>query len=205
MATRYDHLNFRTCRSLQAFCENRLSGLVSSIHILPFFPWSSDDGFSVKDYREIDPALGSWDDVEELGRSFRLMYDGVINHASAQGTWFQAFLKDKPPYRDYFLTVEGNPDLTNVVRPRTLPLLTEFQTEGGTRKVWTTFSADQVDLDFHNPDVLLDILDVLLGYALHGAQFIRLDAIAYLWKEIGYNLPASAANPCFCPIATRNP
>ena len=161
--------------------------MVNGIHILPFYPWSSDDGFSVKDYRAVDSALGGWEDVERLGRSFRLMFDGVINHASVQGKWFQAFLRDEAPYRDYFLTVAGDPDLSQVVRPRTLPLLTEFQTTSGMRRVWTTFSADQADLDFHNPDVLLEIFDILLMYAERGAQFIRLDAIAYLWKEIGTN------------------
>lgn len=174
-------------QTLTDFCEAHLRGLVSGIHILPFYPWSSDDGFSVKDYRAIDPALGDWPDVERLGRSFRLMFDGVINHASAQGAWFQAFLRDEAPYRDYFVTVEGDPDLSEVVRPRALPLLTEFQTPRGLRRVWTTFSADQVDLNFANPDVLLEICDILLMYAARGAQFIRLDAIAYLWKEIGTN------------------
>jgi sucrose phosphorylase len=172
-------------KTLEDFCRKYLSGLVSSIHILPFYPWSSDDGFSVKDYRAIDPSLGGWTDVERLGQSFRLMFDAVINHASVQGAWFQAFLRDEAPYRDYFMTVQGNPDLSMVIRPRTLPLITEFQSAAGHRKVWTTFSADQVDLDFHNPDVLLDVLDILLDYAQHGAQFIRLDAIAYLWKEVG--------------------
>jgi sucrose phosphorylase len=81
--------------------------------------------------------------------------------------------------------VEGSPDLSQVVRPRALPLLTEFETAAGKRKAWTTFSADQVDLNFQNPDVLLEIFDILLMYAERGAQFIRLDAIAYLWKEIG--------------------
>lgn len=168
---------------LGRFCARHLKGLVSGVHILPFFPWSSDDGFSVKDYRAVDPALGTWGDVVQLGRTFRLMVDAVINHASTQGEWFQAFLRDETPYRNYFLTVEGSPDLTQVVRPRALPLLTEFQTAAGTRQVWTTFSADQADLDFHNPDVLLEIIDILLMYAARGAQFIRLDAIAYLWKE----------------------
>ena len=172
-------------RTLTEFCEAHLHGLVSGVHILPFFPWSSDDGFSVKDYRAVDASLGDWPDIERLGQSFRLMFDGVINHASAQGDWFQAFLRNEAPYRDYFLTVEGNPDLSRVIRPRTLPLITDFQTTSGIRKVWTTFSADQVDLDFHNPDVLLEIFDILLMYAERGAQFIRLDAIAYLWKEIG--------------------
>jgi sucrose phosphorylase len=172
-------------QTLAQFCEKYLHEVVSGIHILPFFPWSSDDGFSVKDYRSVDAFLGGWKNIEQLGRSFRLMFDGVINHVSAQGEWFYAFLRNENPYRDYFLTVEGSPDLSKVVRPRTLPLLTEFQTTSGPRQVWTTFSADQVDLNFQNPAVLLEILDVLLMYAVHGAQFIRLDAIAYLWKEIG--------------------
>jgi len=172
-------------QTLAEFCETYLRGVVSGIHILPFFPWSSDDGFSVKDYRAVDAALGDWQDLERLGQSYRLMFDGIINHASAQGEWFTSFLRNEAPYRDYFLTVEGDPNLSEVVRPRTLHLLTEYQTATGPRNVWTTFSADQVDLNFHNPDVLLEILDILLQYAEHGAQFIRLDAIAFLWKEIG--------------------
>jgi len=172
-------------QTLTRFCQDHLRGVVSGIHILPFYPWSSDDGFSVKDHRLVESTLGDWHDVEVLGRSFRLMFDGVINHASAQGTWFQAFLRNEVPYRNYFLTVEGKPDLSEVVRPRFLPLLTEFQTAAGPRRVWTTFSPDQADLDYHNPDVLLEIIDILLMYAERGAQFIRLDAIAYLWKEFG--------------------
>ena len=172
-------------QTLNEFCESHLLGVVSGIHILPFYPWSSDDGFSVKDYRAVDMALGTWNDVEKISQSFQLMFDGVINHYSAQGEWFQKFLHDEKPYRDYFFTVDGDPDLAKVVRPRALPLLTEYETASGKRRVWTTFSADQVDLDFRNPDVLLEIFDVLLMYAERGAQFIRLDAIAYLWKEIG--------------------
>jgi sucrose phosphorylase len=72
-----------------------------------------------------------------------------------------------------------------VVRPRTLPLLTRFTTPSGAKAVWTTFSDDQIDLNYHNPDVLLEMIDTLLFYVAHGAQFIRLDAIAYVWKEAG--------------------
>ncbi|GAP21710.1 sugar phosphorylase [Leptolinea tardivitalis] len=172
-------------QTLTKFCKMHLANSISSIHILPFYPWSSDDGFSVKDYGTVDPALGDWSDIDHLGRFFRLMFDAVINHASVQGDWFQAFLQNDPNFLDFFITVEGEPDLTQVIRPRTLPLLTEFQSSTGKRKVWTTFSADQADLNYANPEVLLRILDVLLTYAQHGAQFIRLDAIAYLWKEIG--------------------
>ena len=183
-------------KTLAEFCEDHLDGLISGIHILPFYPWSSDDGFSVKDLRSVDPSLGDWKAVEDLGDSFHLMVDGVINHASVQGQWFQAFLHDEKPYCDYFVVVKGDPDLSQVVRPRALPLLTDFQTAAGVRRVWTTFSADQADLDFHNPQVLLEIFDILLMYVEHGAQFLRLDAIGYVWKEIGstcINLPQTHA------------
>jgi glycosidase len=137
------------------------------------------------DYRKVNPELGTWQDVEQLSRKFRLMIDGVINHISAESEWFKGFLLNKQPYCKYFMTVEGHPDLSNVVRPRTTPLLTEFQTIAGPRRVWTTFSTDQIDLDYHNSEVLLEIFDILLMYVEHGARFLRLDAIAYLWKEIG--------------------
>jgi sucrose phosphorylase len=139
----------------------------------------------VVDHRAVDPALGTWEDVCRIGDRFELMFDAVFNHVSAQSAWFQRFLADDPEYRGWFVTVEGDPDLSQVVRPRALPLLTTFETAAGPRRVWTTFSADQVDLDVRNPDVLLALLDVLLFYVARGARFIRLDAIAYLWKEIG--------------------
>jgi glycosidase len=171
-------------RTLAEFCDQHLRGVVDGIHLLPFYPYSSDDGFSVIDYKQVNPALGTWDDVARVGQHFRLMFDGVINHISAQSEWFTAFLRDDPKYRDYFIVVEGDPDLSQVVRPRALPLLTEFTTPSGVKKVWTTFSADQIDLNYANPDVLLDIIDVLLFYVEQGAELIRLDAIAYLWKKI---------------------
>ncbi len=172
-------------QTLAAFCLERLRGAISAIHILPFFPYSSDDGFSVIDYRSVDLRLGSWEDVQRLGGSFRLMIDGVINHISSQSAWFQGFLRGDPRYRDFFIRVSPGADLSRVVRPRALPLLTAFDTSEGEQSVWTTFSADQIDLNYANPAVLLEILDVLLAYVCHGAQLIRLDAIAYLWKEVG--------------------
>ena len=177
--------NEKPLQTLRAFCEKYLKEVVSGIHILPFYPWTSDDGFSVVDYRKVDPSLGEWDDISSMQSHFRLMFDGVINHVSSQSEWFQAFLRDDPRVRDYFITVDGSPDLSQVVRPRTLPLLTTFSTPAGEKRVWTTFSNDQVDLNYKNPEVLLEILDVLLMYIERGATFLRLDAIAYLWKEIG--------------------
>lgn len=179
-------------QTLTEFCARHLKSLISGIHILPFYPSSSDDGFSVMDYRAVAPDYGGWDDVTRLGRHFRLMFDAVINHVSAQSDWFKRFSQGDPCYSDYFVEIKDNPDLSRVVRPRALPLLTRF----GERAIWTTFSADQVDLNYHNPEVLLDVLDVLLFYVSRGAEFIRLDAIAYLWKEIGtscVNLPQAHA------------
>jgi glycosidase len=163
---------------------------VSGVHILPFFPYSSDDGFSVVDYTRVNPEFGTWPDVERLGQDFRLMFDAVINHISRQSDWFQRFLAGDPAYADWFITVEPGTDLSQVVRPRALPLLTPVQVTGpgttsGEKLVWTTFSDDQIDLNFANPAVLLRVIEVLLLYVERGAQLIRLDAIAYLWKEIG--------------------
>lgn len=172
-------------RTLAAFCARHLADTVSGVHILPFYPWTSDDGFSVQDYFAVSPDYGTWADVAALGGKFDLMFDAVFNHISAQGDWFQRFLRDEPDYRDFFVTVQGNPDLSRVVRPRALPLLTEFPTARGPEKVWTTFSADQVDVNAKNPRLLLALLDALLLYVANGARYIRLDAIAYLWKKIG--------------------
>ena len=172
-------------RTLSDFLAVHAAGAVSGIHLLPFFPYSSDDGFSVIDYYSVDPALGSWDDVCHLGHRFDLMFDAVFNHVSVKSEWFQRYLAGDPAYRDWFITVEDDPDLSQVVRPRALPLLTPFRTAAGEKKVWTTFSADQVDLNLHEPDVLVALLDVLLFYVSQGPKFIRLDAIAYLWKQIG--------------------
>jgi Glycosidases len=172
-------------QTLNCFCARYLTGVVSAIHLLPFHPSTSDDGFAVADYRAVNPGWGSWDDIAQLGARFRLMFDAVVNHVSSQHPWFQAYLRGEPPYTDYFITVEGEPDLSQVVRPRALPLLTCVETALGRRKVWTTFSADQIDLNYANPAVLAEMVDLLLFYAQRGADFIRLDAVAYLWKAIG--------------------
>jgi sucrose phosphorylase len=158
---------------------------LSSVHILPFYPYSSDDGFSVIDYYAVDEALGTWEDVRALAQDYRLMFDAVFNHVSAHSAWFQAFLRGEPPYVDYFVTATPDAEVSMVTRPRTHPLLTRFETNLGVRYVWTTFSDDQIDLNAANPDVLIALIKVLLFYVEQGAQYIRLDAIAFLWKEIG--------------------
>lgn len=178
-------LNQRPLETLRLFLKHHIGGKINTVHILPFYPYSSDDGFSVIDYKAVDPALGTWDDISGIGRRFRLMFDAVINHISSESEWFQAFVADETPYREYFTIVEPQTDLSHVFRPRALPLLTAVETAAGVKHVWTTFSADQIDLNYANPNVLLDVIDVLLFYVSQGADLIRLDAIAFMWKEIG--------------------
>lgn len=172
-------------RTLARFARKHLRHAFSTIHILPFFPYSSDDGFAVIDYRKVNDDLGGWEDVEALSEDFDLMFDLVLNHVSSESEWFHDFLRGIAPNRNYFIEVKPDTDLSAVVRPRSLPLLTEVQTPYGQRHVWTTFSGDQVDLDFSNPDVLFDFLDILCLYVSKGMRIVRLDAIAYLWKTIG--------------------
>ncbi len=172
-------------RTLTEFLSSRAASVLSAVHLLPFYPSSSDDGFSVMDYYAVDPDLGNWENIEELGRRFHLMFDAVFNHASAQGVWFEKFLRQEEGWETAFYTVTGDPDLSKVVRPRALPLLTEFETAAGRKRVWTTFSADQADINFSDPGMLFRILEALLFYVSKGARYIRLDAIAFLWKIPG--------------------
>lgn len=170
---------------LTKFGEKYLKGLISAIHLLPCFPYSSDDGFSVIDYYQIDPQLGDWNHIKTLGSKFDLMFDAVVNHISKSSDWFQKFLDSEVPYDSYFIEASPEDDHSKVIRPRALPLLHPFIKSGKEVYVWTTFSEDQVDLNYKNYRVFLQVLDVLLFYVSQGARYIRLDAIAFLWKEAG--------------------
>jgi glycosidase len=171
--------------TLRRFLQAQVGDAISTVHVLPFFPYSSDDGFSVIDFRAVDQALGGWQEIQGLGEDYRLMVDLVINHVSSQSHWFRAYCNGMAPERHYFIEVAPDVDLSTVTRPRTSPLLRPVQTPTGEHQLWATFSQDQIDVDFSNPDVLFEFLDILLFYVHNGAQIIRLDAIAYLWKEIG--------------------
>jgi sucrose phosphorylase len=175
----------RPLETLHKFANKHLKNAVTGVHLLPFYPYTSDDGFSVVDYLEVDKKLGRWEDVENLGKDYRLMFDAVINHVSASHDWFQKFLQDEEPYTRYFITETPDTDLSRVVRPRTSPLLTKVETPSGSKHVWTTFSADQIDINYETPELLLEIVKTLLLYIEKGAEIIRLDAVTYLWKEVG--------------------
>jgi sucrose phosphorylase len=173
--------------ALHAFARKNLTGAIRCIHLLPFYPWSSDDGFSVIDCRKVDSVCGDWADVEGLGRDFDLMFDFVLNHCSAQSSWFKDFVAGIEPARHYFLPMDPKGDYSEVVRPRTSPLLTRTRTRDGEANVWTTFSADQVDLNWQNPEVFFEFLDILFLYLSKGMRIARLDAVAFLWKTLGTN------------------
>lgn len=169
--------------TLNKFAQNRLSDIINGIHILPFFPYSSDDGFSVIDYSQVNDSLGDWDDIEKIAGNFHLMSDLVINHCSSRSRWFDNFKQRKQPGKDYFVEASPNDDYTQVVRPRTSPLLREVETLDGKRHVWCTFSHDQVDLNFANPEVLCEFVRIIKLYLDRGIRIFRLDAVAFLWKQ----------------------
>jgi sucrose phosphorylase len=175
-------------QTLHAFAQKYLKDSISTIHFLPFFPFSSDDGFSVVDFFSINPELGSWEDISRFEENFQLMLDFVINHFSAKSEWFQSYLGGKTGYEEFAIALDPSTDLSMVTRPRSLPLLTEFKkSDGQTVHLWTTFSEDQIDFNYKSLDVLEKMIGALLFYVKQGATILRLDAIAYLWKEIGTN------------------
>lgn len=170
---------------LENFLDEYVGDVINSIHILPFFPSSSDEGFSVIDYKKVRDDLGNWSDIERLANKYRIMVDLVINHTSRYSNWFENYQIRQEPGKDYFIEIDPSTDLSVVMRPRRSPLLTAVKTNNGLKYVWTTFSDDQIDLDFSNPDVLVEFIDIFLFYLSKGVKLVRLDAIAYLWKKVG--------------------
>lgn len=172
-------------KTLKRFLDKHCREEITNVHLLPIYPSTSDDGFSVANYRQIDEKLGDWDNIEELSKDYGLMLDAVVNHSSKSHHWFKACLEGVEAYRDYYIAADPNADYSQVTRPRTSPLLTKFQTVEGEKYYWTTFSEDQVDLNYANPQVLAEVMDILLFYAAKGAKFIRLDAIGFIYKKLG--------------------
>ncbi|GAA4878042.1 sugar phosphorylase [Ferrimonas pelagia] len=171
--------------NLQHFLGHYLAESISGVHILPFFPYSSDDGFAVIDYYQVNQSVGDWPQIREIAAQFDLMADVVINHCSSRSGWFENYRQGKSPGKGYFFEGDPQADLSQVVRPRTSPLLTKVQTLDGERHVWCTFSADQVDLDFSNPEVLCEFVAILRFYLEQGIRVFRLDAVAFVWKIPG--------------------
>ncbi|WP_435748379.1 sugar phosphorylase [Microbacterium sp. PMB16] len=172
--------------TLAGVLREHIGDVISDVHLLPIYPWTSDDGFGVVDHRQVNPALGTWDDIADLRDEYALALDFVANHISSSSPWFRAWLARDARYDGYFLDPGPDFDVSRVVRPRVTPLVHEYERPDGTvARAWTTFGPDQVDIDPSTPAVLLDLTDILLGYLAHGATTVRLDAIGYLWKQSG--------------------
>jgi sucrose phosphorylase len=171
--------------TLHTFLKEYCGEAINSVHILPFFPYSSDDGFSVIDYSSVNESLGNWDDIQAITEDYRMMSDVVINHCSSRSAWFENFIKGEGPGSDFFFTASLKDDLSDVVRPRTSELLRLTETKNGEKQVWCTFSHDQVDFDFRNPAVLNTFVSIIRQYLDTGIRIFRLDAVAFLWKKIG--------------------
>ncbi|MDG1200241.1 MAG: sugar phosphorylase [Porticoccaceae bacterium] len=179
-------------QTLNRFLDKYLRSSISGVHILPFYPFTSDDGFSVLDYSSVNESLGDWSHINTIASNYSLMADLVVNHCSARSPWFENFKQGRDPGHNFFYTASPEDDLSAVVRPRTNDLLREVETSTGTQYVWCTFSHDQVDLNFRNPEVLKQFVSIIKQYLDNGVGIFRLDAIAFLWKELGtdcLNLP----------------
>ncbi|SEQ36845.1 alpha-amylase family glycosyl hydrolase [Microlunatus flavus] len=173
-------------QTLGELLDDEVGGVVTDVHLLPMYPWTSDDGFGVVDHRAVDPALGTWDDVARLAGRRTLWFDFVANHTSSASAWFRGWLAGEAGRAGYYLADDAAFDTSRVVRPRTTPLFHPFPApDGHVVRAWTTFGPDQVDVDVRTPTVLLELTDVLLGYVARGAGAVRLDAIGFLWKESG--------------------
>ena len=178
--------------TLHRFVKNQCLPELNALHILPFYPYSSDEGFAVMNYVQVNEALGSWQHIRDISADVRLMADLVINHCSSRSVWFENFIQGKVPGKGYFKTASPSYDLVQVVRPRTSPLLQAVETKDGLQHVWCTFSHDQVDFDFANPDVLNEFVSIIRHYLDNGVRIFRLDAVAFLWKKLNtrcINLP----------------
>lgn len=177
----------KNIQTLEQVLNTYLQDNVSIIHLLPFFPYSSDDGFAVIDYLKIKKGLATWSDIKKLSLKYKIMADLVINHCSSQSEWFQQFLNNQLPGKNYFFDYKDKFDTSKIVRPRSHDLLQIFKTKKSEKFVWCTFSRDQVDLNFKNKDVLIEFLKIIKFYLDQGISILRLDAVAFLWKKLGTN------------------
>lgn len=170
-------------QQLKYFLDKHCRQQIPCVHVLPFYPYSSDDGFAVIDYLSVRADLGTWEDLESLASEYSLMVDMVINHISSQSRWFQEYCNGLRP--GYFIEASRDDDISQVVRPRVSPLLRPTDTTSGHKHIWCTFSHDQVDVNFANPEMLVHYLGFIAYYLQKGARLLRLDAIGYLWKRMG--------------------
>jgi len=171
---------------------------VKGVHLLPFYPSSSDRGFAPKTYDEVDPAFGTWEDVEKIGRDFDLVIDFMVNHISRQSLFFQDYIENgaDSEYADMFLSFDKlapngwikDEDLNMVYtrKPRQ-PYQTLERPDGALEKIWCTFDYEQIDLDYDSPKTREIMRKFIIRLARNRPKMIRLDAVAYTTVELGTN------------------
>jgi glycosidase len=186
-------------RTLAHFLNENIGDALNSVHILPFNPSGGDRGFSPIDRSKVDAAFGEWEDISAIADTYHVMADIVVGHMDKESDAFQRFLAGDPAYQNYFIwwrpeeldqeyldtgkTVKES--LKTFRRPRVHPLLTTFDSADGPRDVITTFSTTQIDLNYRDPAVLLDMVSTMMKNMQHGVDIFRMDAVTYMWKELG--------------------
>jgi amylosucrase len=163
---------------------------VNLLHVMPILqcpPGASDGGYAVSDYRNVDPLVGDLDDLRSLANGLRhrgmlLALDVVVNHVSDQHDWARQAREGAKKYQDYFYVFPNReiPDMFEETSPGNFTWDVSMQ-----KWVMTVFNHYQWDLNYGNPAVFIEMLDVLLFWANRGADILRLDAVAFLWKKIG--------------------
>jgi len=183
--------------TLQGLLGAELAGLFGGVHLLPFFDsiHGADAGFDPKDHSQVDPTLGSWQDVRALANRIDLMADVIVNHMSAESPQFLDYLArgEASPYADLFLTWDRafpdgarQSDLLAIYRPRPgLPFTAKTLADGRRQLFWTTFTAQQMDIDVHSASGRAYLQGILDIFSTNGIRMVRLDAAGYAVKKAG--------------------
>jgi len=174
-----------TLRTLHDLSIKYFSNLSSVLHILPFLKSTSDGGFAVSSYTHLDERFGNWNDLKNLSDNHILMADLVLNHVSSSHPWVQQFIKNQEPGLSNIYAPSKDLNWDNVVRPRNSSLFSQMKTIDGPKLVWTTFGPDQIDLNWENPNIIIEFLSLVISYVECGIKWLRLDAVGFIWKESG--------------------
>jgi len=174
-----------TLITLRKLLSKHFGSLSKVVHILPFLKSTSDGGFAVSSYDALEEKFGGWDDLKSISKNHDLMADLVLNHVSSSHPWVQQFIKSQEPGISNVFSPKQTLDWSNVVRPRSSSLFSQINTESGPKQVWTTFGPDQIDLNWHNPKMTLEFLNLIITYLSNGIKWFRLDAVGFIWKESG--------------------
>lgn len=174
-----------TLITLRKLLSKHFGSLSKVVHILPFLKSTSDGGFAVSSYDSLEEKFGDWDDLKSISKNHDLMADLVLNHVSSSHPWVQQFIKSQEPGISNVFSPKQNLDWSNVVRPRSSSLFSQINTDDGPKQVWTTFGPDQIDLNWHNPKMTLEFLNLITTYLSNGIKWLRLDAVGFIWKESG--------------------